>query len=226
MDEREPARHPGIAEVREVPRKLGRLQHPLVDHRSRAEARQGEVAPGAQLDHPPDHVQLAFELLLIGDLLRGLDEHLADHRRGQARGVADVALVDRHVAPPDRALALGLDRLLDQLLELGPTFRIARQIADADAVPSRPRELDAGDRRAQERVRDLEQDAGAVAGVRIGTLGAAVLEVLERVERLLDHRVACLAVELCDQRDAARIVFVCGVVEASGPGWSGAVVHL
>ena len=37
---------------------------------------------------------------------------------------------------------------------------------------------------AQERVRDLHQDAGAVTGVRLGAGGAAVLEVAQRGERL------------------------------------------
>ena len=42
---------------------------------------------------------------------------------------------------------------------------------------------------------EREQDAGAVAGARVGARGAAVLEVVERLERELDHVVARLAVE-------------------------------
>ena len=45
----------------------------------------------------------------------------------------------------------------------------------------------------QELVRDLDQDAGAVAGDRIGADGAAVLEVLEDVERVLDDAGAICA---------------------------------
>ena len=44
------------------------------------------------------------------------------------------------------------------------------------------------DHLAQERVGDLDQDAGAVAGVRLGAGGAAVVEVAQRGERL-DHDV-------------------------------------
>ena len=66
---------------------------------------------------------------------------------------------------------------------------------------------------------------GAVAGVRVSALGAAVLEVLERVERLLDDGMGRLAPELRDERDAARVVLVGGVVEASGPGGSSIRVH-
>ena len=43
---------------------------------------------------------------------------------------------------------------------------------------------------AQERVGDLEQDAGAVAGVDLGAGGAAVVEVAQRGERLVDDGAA------------------------------------
>ena len=57
-------------------------------------------------------------------------------------------------------------------------------------------------------------------------LRAAMLEVLERVERLLDDGMARLTPQLRDQRDAAAVMFVCGVVEASGPRRSGSMVHM
>ena len=213
-----------VAQVGEVARQLGRGQHPLVDHRPAREARHRELGAGLALDHPADHVQLALERFLVLDLLGGLDHHLADQRRGQPGGVADVALVDRDVAPPDRPLALGLDRPLDHLLEHGAALGIGRQVEDADAVAAGRRQLDP-DRGAHERVGDLDQDAGAVAGVRIRALGAAVLEVLERVERLLDDGMGRLAPQLRDERDAARVMLVGGVVEASGPGGSSVRVH-
>ena len=136
-----------------------------------------------------------------------------------------MALVDRHVAPPDRALALGLDRLLDQLFEQDPALGVGRQIADAHAVAARRRQFDAGDRGPKESVGDLYQDSGAVPSVRIGPLGAAMLEILERLECLLDDGMARLTPKLRHERDAARIVLVLGVVEATGPGWSETLDH-
>ncbi len=201
VHEREARGDAGVAQVGEVARQLRRCQHPLVDHRPAREARQRELGTGRALDHAADHVQLALKRSLVVDLVAGLDQHLADDRRRQPRGLADVAVVDRHVAPPHRALALGLDRLLDQLLERQPPLRIGGQITDADAVASRRGQLDPGDRAAHERIRDLQQDPGAVTGVRIRPFGAAVLEVLERVECLFDDRVARLSPQLRDQRD-------------------------
>ena len=225
VDERQPARHARVPEIGEVPRELRRGQHPLVDHRPAREARQRQIAPGGALDHAPDHVQLALERVLVGDLVRRRDQHLADHGRRQPGGLADVALVDRHVAPPDRPLPLGLDRVLDQLLEHDAPLGILRQVADADPVAAGRRQLDAGDRGPQEAVGDLKEDPGAVARVRVRALGATVLEVLERVERLLDDGMARLTPQLRNERDATAIVLVGGVVEATGPWWSDPSVH-
>src|SRR5947209_6769920 len=103
-----------------------------------------------------------------------------------------MALVHRHVAPPDDPLALGLDRLLDQLLERSAALALGGQEAHADRVAARRRELDSGRGRPEEPVRDLDEDAGAVARVGIGALGSAVLEVLERGQALFDHGMAGL----------------------------------
>ena len=72
---------------------------------------------------------------------------------------------------------------------------------------------------AEELVRDLDQDPGAVAGQRVGAGGAPMGEVLEDLEALLDDGVALLALECGDEADAAGIVLVGGVVQALGLGW-------
>ena len=140
------------------------------------------------------------------ELIGGRDQHLADVRLRCAGGVADLAVVDGHVAPPDHLLAFGGHRLLDQLLDLKAPFGIGREEADADAVAPGARQLDARGGAAEERIGDLQQDSGAVTGVRIGALGAAMLQVAERLEALLDDCVRGLAPELGDQRDAACVV--------------------
>ena len=56
-------------------------------------------------------------------------------------------------------------------------------------------------------VRNLHQDAGAVAGIGLAAAGAAVIEVDENGERLLDDGVGFAALHVHDKADAARIVF-------------------
>ena len=59
-------------------------------------------------------------------------------------------------------------------------------------------------------MRDLHQDAGAVADQRIGADGAAMLEVLEDRRRVLDDLRATCALQVGDEADAAGIAFVAG----------------
>ena len=66
----------------------------------------------------------------------------------------------------------------------------------------------------QEGVRHLEEDAGAVAGVDLATAGAAVVEVAEGLERLLDDGVGFLALDMDDKADAAGVVLELRVVKA------------
>ncbi len=102
---------------------------------------------------------------------------------------------------------------------------LGRQEADADGVASGGRQLDTGGDAAEEGVWDLQQDARAVTGVRVRAGGAAMLEVAERLEALLDDGVRRLAPQLGDQRDAARVVFVVRVVEAARPPCGGCLIH-
>src|SRR5690606_32297405 len=65
----------------------------------------------------------------------------------------------------------------------------------------------------EEGVRDLEEDAGAVAGVLLGADGAPVVEVLQRGEAGLDDLTGRSATERGDEGHAAGVVLVRGVVQ-------------
>ena len=82
-----------------------------------------------------------------------------------------------------------------------------RELAAADLLAG------AADILAEEILRDLHMDAGAVAGLAVGIDGAAVPDRLQRGDAVLDHLAARLAVERGDQPDAAGIVLVGGIVE-------------
>src|SRR5207245_10187587 len=62
----------------------------------------------------------------------------------------------------------------------------------------------------------LEQEAGAVASVRLAAALAPVEQVAEDLQRLADDRVRLLACDVDDEADAAGVVLVARVVEALG----------
>ena len=66
----------------------------------------------------------------------------------------------------------------------------------------------------QKPVRHLHEDAGAVAGRRLAAAGAAVQQVDQDLQSLLDDRVRAAALDVDDEADAAGIVLVRGVVQS------------
>ena len=216
VHERHRARHLRVAEVREEAAHLVGDEHPLVDDRARGERGDVEVRPGGELADAADHVELALEgVLVVLEAGAGLDDELAHDRPRLVGGLADVVGVDRDVAPAEHALALDADVELEHRLELGAPLVVGRQEADRDAVAAALGQLEVDDR-AEERVGQLQQHPGAVAGARVGARGAAVLEVLDGAQAHVDDVVRRHVVQAGDERHAAGIVLVARVVEASG----------
>ena len=63
-------------------------------------------------------------------------------------------------------------------------------------------------------VGNLDQDAGAVAGLRVAARGAAMGEVDQHLEALADNLVALFAADVGDKPHAAGIVLIARVIEA------------
>ena len=66
---------------------------------------------------------------------------------------------------------------------------------------------------AQEPVRDLQEDAGAVTGVRFAAAAATVVEVHQDVEGLTDEAVGGGPLQVGDEADAAGAVVEGGIVQ-------------
>ena len=95
--------------------------------------------------------------------------------------------------------------------------RLARQERHADGVVARCRQVELellAHHPAQERVGELEQDPGAVAGLGIGAARAAVIHVPERLDAGRDDLARPRAVEPDHRREAARVVLEPRIVEA------------
>src|SRR5213594_3503824 len=189
-------------------------QHALVDERVAAQARDvGQPLPGevhrldGVLDALADDVELALEVRGVARLAAA-DEHLLDVRLDVDGAGAQQPVVGRHVAPAEQALAFLADDAGDEPLDLLALHDIARQEHAADPVVLRAGQGDAEAAAvlAEEFVGDLQENAGAVAGVRLAATGAAVQEVDQHEEALADDRVGLAALDVDHEADAARVV--------------------
>jgi hypothetical protein len=68
---------------------------------------------------------------------------------------------------------------------------------------------------SEKRIRQLNQDAGAVARERIATARAAVDEIEQNVDSLFDDAVTLSAGNVGNEADATGVVLVTGIVESS-----------
>ena len=130
-------------------------------------------------------------------------------------GFRQPGVVARHVAPAEQHLALVLDCAFDFVFAGEARSRFLRQEHHAHPVLADGGQLHVLRRHflAQKPVRDLDQDACAVALQRVGADGAAMGEVLEDEQPLLDDGVVPGALDVGDEADAAGVVFVGGVVQ-------------
>ena len=63
-------------------------------------------------------------------------------------------------------------------------------------------------------MRNLNQDAGAIAGFRIAAAGAAVGQVDQDLDALADDVVGLLAIDAGDKADAAGVVLMLRIVKS------------
>ncbi len=91
-----------------------------------------------------------------------------------------------------------------------------RQEHHADAVLAgwRQREAQAGALAREELMRDLDQQAGAVAGHRIAAAGAAVRQVDQDLDALEDDVVRLFPFDVGHKADAAGVALAGGVIQA------------
>ncbi len=217
VEDREARDEPRVLQVGIEHRQLLGQEQALVDHRAAGQGADVEavdvLGQHLVLDPAADQEQLALELV-VAHALGVAEDDLLDLGPGGDRLVADHRGVDRHLAPAEDRVAeaqdLGLDDRPAALLagEVG-----ARQEHHADRDPALG-ELAAADLLAQEVLRDLEIDAGTVAGLAVGVDRAAMPDRAQGIDRRLDHLAARLAVDRGHEPDPAGVVLVRRIVHA------------
>ena len=172
------------------------------------------------LDAFADDVELALEAGLRGGVggiegAAGRDEQLFEARLDRDGRCADDAIVGRNEAPAEHPLPFFDDDRLKEALDLRACRLAVREKYEPRPVGAGRRQGDAERRRdfAQEAIGHLDEDAGAVPRRRFAAARAAVQQVDEDAQPLLDDRVRASALDVGDEPDTAGIVLVRRVVQ-------------
>jgi hypothetical protein len=153
---------------------------------------------------------------VVGDALAAADENLRQEGFGGAGNIAQHLVVDRDIAPAEELLAFGADDVGIHLFAFLALDGIARQEDQSGSeFIGAGRQLDAQFAAlfAEKFFRQLHHDAGAVAGHLVAAAGAAVGQVDEDIQRLVDDIVGFLALEVHHATHAAGVVFKTRIVQ-------------
>ena len=223
VDERHGRLDGGVVEVDEEAAHLRGDEHALVHDGARAHGTdiedlvaQGELGIGLFLDGAAAHIQAALEGVTGGRVVGAAQEGLQDGRHAGAGRLAQVVRVDGHLAPKEqRHAGLGA-ALLKHATGILYALVILREEQHGHAIVALCRQNLAAllSLFAEKVMRNLKQDAGAVASVLLESGAAAVLQVDQNGQRVVQNLVMALTVDIGKRADATCIVVEFGAIKA------------
>ena len=228
MDERQRRVHRRVAEVRVILIHLHGHQHTFVDAGLERQAGDVEELAASHLAGEADDirraladdVELALEGHVVAELRVAANEDLPHARLAGLGRLANHGIIRRHRAPAEQRLPFLDDDLPEDFFALSALLRVRRQIDHSHPILSEARQREARfpGRELHELVRHLKQNARAVAGVDLAATGAAMVEVAENLQALLDKRVGPAALHVHDEADTAGVMLEGGVVKTLRAG--------
>ena len=163
-----------------------------------------------------DGEQFALECVLVLGVRPHRHDGLADERHLVEHGLAQSRRIGGDIAPAEQGLAFDLDEMLELLDDDFARLGFARQEAHRHGIFARLRQFHARGFGpfAQQRVGNLNQDAGAVAHQGVGAHRAAMVEIDQKLEPLADNAVGFLAFDVGDKAHAARVMLMPRIVKS------------
>ena len=223
VDERHGRLDGGVVEIDEEAAHLRGHKHALVNDGARAHGAhiedlvaQGKLGVGLLFDGAAAHVQAALKGITGGRVVRTAQEGLQDSRHAGAGRLAQVVRVDGHLAPKEqRHAGLGA-ALLKHATGILYALVVLWEEQHGHAIVALCRQNLAAllSLFTEKVMRNLEQDASAVAGVLLESRAAAVLQVDQNGQCIVQNLVMALTVDIGKRADTACIVVEFGAIKA------------
>ena len=174
-----------------------------------------------------NHDQLALESVLIGAILAASDDRLLDYGHRIDNGRAQSVQGDGYIAPTDQLLAFFGGKFFELFGDICTGGLVLRHEAHGHTIFARLRKLFALILRplAQQRVRNLQENSGAITQQRVGSNCTAVINILQNLQRLRNDFVRSFTLNMRDKTDTAGVMFVFRVIQALGRWKSHSKIH-
>jgi len=220
-----------IAQIRIVAAELVGQEHALVDQgaaRNRNRIVAG-ITPLAHFVEPArdglaQNVEPPLEFVGVEIAIAFADKDLLVERFGRLHGLTEARIIVRHIAPANKPHSLPRNLFREDGLDFSAPRIFARHEQHADRIIARSgqREAELGCLLGKKPVGKLNQNAGAVAGARIGADGAAMLEVQQNGQRVRNDRVRPASFDVGNETDTARILIEGRVIKTlrGGNDWA------
>ena len=157
-----------------------------------------------------DNVELSFESIRHHDICAAADKDLSDNGSSFADGFGEFDIfVNRNISPSEKDLTFGFNGSFDFLFtgSAGSMFSRKENHTHAVIAGLRKQNILLGHFGAEELVRNLNQDACAVAKQRVGADRTAVIQILKNHQCLLDNFVAWYSFNTSHKTESAGIMF-------------------
>ena len=223
VDERHGRFDGGVVEIGEEAAHLRGDQHALVHDGARTHGAhiedlvaQGELGVSLLLDGAAAHVQAALEGVAGGRAVGTAQKSLQDGGHAGAGRLAQVVRVDGHLTPKEQRHASLGAAFLKYASGILYALVVLREEQHGHAIVALCRQNLAAllSLFTEKVMRNLEQDASAVAGILLESRTAAVLQVDQNGQRVVQNLVMALAVDIGKRADATCIVVEFGAIKA------------
>ena len=141
------------------------------------------------------------------------DEDLPKGRHRLECRLAEPGWIDRNVTPAEYPEPLIPDNPVDYLFSGSRLNRVLRQESDTRGIASFRWQFERHNR-TKKAIWNLNQEPGAITGVRIRSHRTPVFQVADGIDAHPDDVVAAPALDIYDEADATGVVFKSGVVQA------------
>ncbi len=202
-------------------------EHAFIDDCSRGKRADVGVL-GALFELAADNIKSSVKFNAAGCLFRAFDEALHNARHARARRAAQDFRMYRNTAPAEQLETFLLRDDFQHTHREHALHLILRKKQHANAVITLAGQCDAGGGCGcfEKLMRNLRKNSDAVANLSGRVLARAVLEFLHNCQRVVQHLVIRMSVNIYDGSDPAGIV-LCekSLVIFTGPFGSFEIVH-